>query len=120
MSKSESEPLGQILVTHHLELVLPGAGYLVRMLDGRIDTQGPVSELRKRGILQEIASQSKKEDGATSSEDSEANDVQGKDKKAARKFIEDEERAKGRVKWSIYVAYIKASCVHRSYMSVRF
>jgi uncharacterized protein (UPF0305 family) len=107
-------------VTHHLELALPGAGYLVRMLEGRIDTQGPVSELRKRGILQEIASQSKKDDEATTAEDTGANDAQGKDKKAARKFIEDEERAKGRVQWSIYMAYIRASCVHPFYMSFRF
>ena len=116
----EFDPLVQILVTHHLELVLPGAGYLVRMLDGRIDTQGPVSELRKRGVLQKIASQSKKEDKATSAEDIEANDAPGKDKKLARKFIEDEERAKGRVQWSIYMAYIKASYVQPSYMPFQF
>src|SRR5882762_2305338 len=44
----------QVLVTHHVELVLPGAQYLVRMLDGRIDTQGPVAELRARGVLDDL------------------------------------------------------------------
>lgn len=38
-----------VLVTHHVELVLPGAGYLVRMLDGRVDVQGTVKALRERG-----------------------------------------------------------------------
>lgn len=44
----------QILVTHHVELVLPGAHYLVRMLDGRVDTQGTIKDLRAQGILDEI------------------------------------------------------------------
>ena len=45
----------QVLVTHHVELVLPGAYYLVRMLDGRIDTQGTIQDLRANGILDDIA-----------------------------------------------------------------
>lgn len=97
-----------ILVTHHVELVLPGAGYIIRMLDGRIDTQGSVSELRKRGILQEIAAQEKKEIIA-SPEDPKVDEAPEKEKKKAKKLIEEEERAQGRVKWKIYVAYIKAS-----------
>ncbi|EAU87480.2 ATP-binding cassette transporter [Coprinopsis cinerea okayama7 len=44
-----------VLVTHHVELVLPGAHYLVRMLDGRIDTQGTVEELRSAGLIDDIA-----------------------------------------------------------------
>ncbi|TFY73932.1 hypothetical protein EWM64_g10080 [Hericium alpestre] len=43
-----------VLVTHHVELILPGTYYLVRMLDGRIDTQGVVGELRKHGILDKL------------------------------------------------------------------
>ena len=37
-----------------MELVLPGAGYLVRMLDGRLDVHGDVKELRAQGILEQI------------------------------------------------------------------
>jgi hypothetical protein len=48
----------QILVTHHVELILPGACYLVRMVDGRIDTQGTMKELRALGVLDEIAQDS--------------------------------------------------------------
>ncbi|KAJ6610659.1 hypothetical protein B0H10DRAFT_1953686 [Mycena sp. CBHHK59/15] len=33
----------------HVDLVLSGARYLVRMLDGRIDTQGAVEDLRAQG-----------------------------------------------------------------------
>ncbi|CAE6458080.1 unnamed protein product, partial [Rhizoctonia solani] len=40
-----------VLVTHHVELMLPCAHYLVRMYDGRIDMQGAVSELQEQGQL---------------------------------------------------------------------
>ena len=43
-----------VLVTHHVELVLPGAQYLVRMLDGRIDQQGTIKDLRASGALEDI------------------------------------------------------------------
>ena len=52
----------QILVTHHVELVLPGAYYLVRMLDGRIDTQGTIKELQAQGVLERVAVQNYHED----------------------------------------------------------
>ncbi|KAF9444381.1 hypothetical protein P691DRAFT_671517, partial [Macrolepiota fuliginosa MF-IS2] len=35
-----------ILVTRHVELILPGAYYLVCMLDDRIDAHGIVKDLR--------------------------------------------------------------------------
>jgi hypothetical protein len=41
-------------VTHHVDLVLPGAFYLMRMLDGRIDIQGTVTDLRVQGLLEGI------------------------------------------------------------------
>ena len=37
---------------HH---VLPAADYLVRMLDGRIDSQGPFQDMRAEGTLENIA-----------------------------------------------------------------
>ncbi|KAG8878137.1 hypothetical protein FRB98_006383 [Tulasnella sp. 332] len=43
-----------ILVTHHVDLVQPGAHYLVRMLDGRIDTQGTIKDLEAQGLLEAI------------------------------------------------------------------
>ncbi|KAG8843875.1 hypothetical protein FRB96_003699 [Tulasnella sp. 330] len=43
-----------ILVTHHVELVQPGAHYLVRMLDGRIDMRGTIKDLEAHGLLEGI------------------------------------------------------------------
>ena len=107
----------QILVTHHVELVLPGAHYVVRMLDGRIDTQGTVKELRAQGVLDDIAHDStvhvrtKPKDSPVKDEPNEDSDDSAKLAKEPRKFIKDEHREIGGVKWSIYNTYLKASYV---------
>ncbi|KAJ3519361.1 hypothetical protein NM688_g9311 [Phlebia brevispora] len=111
-----------ILVTHHVELVLPGAYYVVRMLDGRIDTQGTVKELRSRGILDDItndeAVEAHKEEQAAEVEEKANEPVEDADvdggkpvekAKKPRKLIEDEKRETGSVKWRIYKTYLKAS-----------
>ncbi|EIW82703.1 multidrug resistance-associated ABC transporter [Coniophora puteana RWD-64-598 SS2] len=111
-----------ILVTHHVELVLPGTHYLVRMLDGRIDTQGTTQELRAQGILEEIAQDSAaelKEEGPVVASEAPADapavaaaeDEQNPDEanRKPRKLIKEEHREEGGVKWAIYKAYIKAS-----------
>ncbi|KAF9440062.1 hypothetical protein P691DRAFT_783503, partial [Macrolepiota fuliginosa MF-IS2] len=41
-------------VTHHAELILPGAYYLIRMLDDRIYAHDTVKDLRVQGILYHI------------------------------------------------------------------
>jgi len=91
------------------------------MLDGRIDTQGTVKDLRAQGILDNIAQDSTAEVkevepvAATEAvvetqgeEDVEA-DKSAEPKKKPRKLIKDEHRETGGVKWSIYNAYLKAS-----------
>ncbi|KZP25984.1 hypothetical protein FIBSPDRAFT_918282 [Athelia psychrophila] len=115
-----------ILVTHHVELVLPGTHYLVRMLDGRIDTQGTVEELRSQGVLDDIAHDEavevlKEEEAvavdaavdAAADLDGEAEaEAEAKPAGAAkkpRKMIKDEAREYGAVKWSIYNTYLRAS-----------
>ncbi|KIM37758.1 hypothetical protein M413DRAFT_448273 [Hebeloma cylindrosporum] len=113
-----------VLVTHHVELVLPGAYYLVRMLDGRIDTQGTVKDLREQGILEGIehdtAVDAFKEQiaaaEATAAEEGTdiiATKVAADDDVAAakkpRKLVKDEHRETGGVKWSIYKSYLQAS-----------
>ncbi|KAG8994024.1 hypothetical protein FRB90_000542, partial [Tulasnella sp. 427] len=50
-----------ILVTHHVDLVRPGADYLVRMLDGRIDTKGSIKDLEAQGALHMIIEDSELE-----------------------------------------------------------
>ncbi|KAJ7725659.1 hypothetical protein DFH07DRAFT_782961 [Mycena maculata] len=105
----------KVLVTHHVELVLPGAHYLVRMLDGRIDTQGTVKELRAQGVLDDIAHEAavevKKEEFIVSAEVSatDADKTDTGETKKPRKLVEDEYRAVGGVKWKIYKTYLKAS-----------
>ncbi|KAI0672201.1 multidrug resistance-associated ABC transporter [Trametes maxima] len=111
-----------VLVTHHVELVLPGAYYLVRMLDGRIDVQGLVGDLEKSGVLGDIAlskdvEESKNLKQATASADEnpevkvkdDANDISGTRPRKLRKLVEDEQRAVGSVKWHVYNTYLKAS-----------
>jgi hypothetical protein len=109
-------------VTHHVELVLPGADYLVRMLDGRIDTQGTIKNLRAQGVLETIT----QDETVQINEESSASDSKvltnskaggdpapkpAEDVKKPRKLIEDEHREVGGVKWSIYKTYLKASYV---------
>ncbi|TFK37596.1 multidrug resistance-associated ABC transporter [Crucibulum laeve] len=107
-----------ILVTHHIGLVLPGAYYLVRMLDGRIDTQGTVKELRAQGILDEITHDAEAEvhkeeiveaETLAVAEADETQEPASAETKKPRKLIKDEHRETGGVKWSIYKKYLKAS-----------
>ncbi|KAF9007209.1 multidrug resistance-associated ABC transporter [Cyathus striatus] len=102
-----------ILVTHHVELVLPGAYYLVRMLDGRIDTQGIVAELRAKGVLDDIAHdaevEAQKEEVEKEVAAVEETGNLPVDTKKPRKLVQDEHRETGGVKWSIYKRYLEAS-----------
>jgi hypothetical protein len=114
----------KILVTHHVELVLPGAYYLVRMLDGRIDTQGTLTELRAQGFLDDIATSEEvkvhEDEQEAAAETPNAEEIAaevvegalpGSETKKPRKLVKDEERQEGGVKWNIYNTYLKASCV---------
>jgi hypothetical protein len=99
-----------------VDLVLPGAYYLVRMLDGRLDTQGTVKELRAQGVLEGIEHdavvETHKEELVVAEEaalgDSPATT---EETKKPRKLIKDEHRETGGVKWSVYNSYLKASSV---------
>jgi hypothetical protein len=97
------------------------------MLDGRIDTQGNVSELRAHGVLDDIthesevevhkeeqkaaAEESTKEEVADAGEDAAVVEEAKKKEKKPRKLVKDEEREEGSVKWRIYKTYLQASCV---------
>ena len=104
-----------------MELVLPGAFYLVRMLDGRIDTQGTVKDLQAQGVLKEIehdaAVETHKEELAVaetvsiSVEESPDSTDSSEVLKKPRKLVDDEHREIGAVKWSIYKSYLRASSV---------
>lgn len=116
-------------MTHHVELVLPGTYYLIRMLDGRIDTQGTVKDLKSTGVLDDITHdesiEAHKEEQAAAVVEAEASgsgdlpEVAGESTggtgktvektKKPRKLVEDEHRETGSVKWAIYNTYLKAS-----------
>ncbi|KAJ7764232.1 hypothetical protein B0H16DRAFT_1526418 [Mycena metata] len=105
-----------VLVTHHVDLVLSGAHYLVRMLDGRIDVQGTVENLRMQGVLDDIAhdaaADAKTEEPVAALEDDTADlddPDAAKTPSKPRKLVKDEHRAIGGVKWAIYKSYLQAS-----------
>ncbi|KAF8508697.1 multidrug resistance-associated ABC transporter [Gautieria morchelliformis] len=101
-----------VLVTHNVELVLPGAYYLVRMLDGRIDVQGTTEELRRQGTLEAITKDSSLEHQLQGRETppDKPSDARGADlEKKPRQIVKAEARETGSVKWRIYQTYMKAS-----------
>ena len=111
----------QILVTHHVELVPPKAGYLVRMLDGTIDTKGVVKELRAQGVLDDITQDSitLEKQPPPSEQMSDLEDFAkpiGDTAKKPRAFVKDEQRVIGEVKCSIYSTYLKASYVITTFL----
>ncbi|WVQ70586.1 hypothetical protein IAR50_000105 [Cryptococcus sp. DSM 104548] len=117
-----------ILVSHHVELLLSSTDYLVRILDGRVDSQGTPKELRESGSLQglvaisdaELHVEERKgkgkakavdEEEIVDGEDAEQKLEVKKDKKKGpgKKLVQDEERAIGNVKWGTYKLYIVAA-----------
>lgn len=111
-----------ILVTHHVDLVLPAASYLVRMLDGCIEYQGTVDNLRERKLLgsststidaqgestQKAFEQESPMTVITSGDDGIDTELDRMAKKP-KKLVLDEHREVGDVKWSIYKTYLKAT-----------
>ena len=85
------------------------------MLDGRIDTQGTVKDLRAQGVLEDIthdaAAEVHEEVKVEVPIEEEEEEKTAKDAKKPRKLIKDEHRETGGVKWSIYKNYLKASYV---------
>ena len=88
------------------------------MLDGRIDSQGTVKELRAQGLLKGIEHDAtvethKKELVVTETAaiGAEGSPDTTKITKKPRKLVKDEHREIGGVKWSIYKSYLRASSV---------
>lgn len=85
---------------------------MVRMLDGRIDTQGIVGELRAGGVLDEITQEAAAEvekEELTLAKETDVKFEEVEQIKKPRKLVEDEHREVGGVKWEIYKIYLKAS-----------
>ena len=98
----------RILATHHAELVLPHASYLVRLHSGEVES---AESLSPSYAAIAAAGDSGRDDASLSDETSDAqNDHSAPAQKKAKKPSQDEEgRETGRVKWKVYTAYYKAS-----------
>lgn len=82
------------------------------MLDGRVDTQGTVKDLRAQGVLDTIVTSEAVEAHAKEIIDhDESVDEKKSDDgdRKPRKLVQDEHREMGGVKWSVYKSYLKAS-----------
>lgn len=111
-----------VLVTHHVELVLPGAHFVIQMVDGRIATQGAVADLRAQGVLAAVIpeelGEAAEDRHATLVEQKTTEEVSSRHRyeneadkvanKQPRKLVQDEERQVGAVKWQIYKTYLRA------------
>lgn len=97
---------------------MPGTNYIVHMLDGRIDKQGPVAELKYAGIVDSITT----EEAVSMPVDSGEVDVAGPGGSITdgaqidttkitmpRKLVKEEHRETGSVKLSVYNKYLQAS-----------
>lgn len=84
------------------------------MLDGQIENQGIIKDLQDQGALQDLTHSEiieiQKEEAVKLNKPS-VEEQQQESVKKPRKFVQDEHREMGGVKWSIYKSYLKASCV---------
>ncbi|KAL7412017.1 hypothetical protein BDY24DRAFT_117838 [Mrakia frigida] len=108
-----------VLVSHHVELLLPAAHTFVRMLDGRLDVHGTVEELRAQGVLPTLLASDTRESAPEDeipTEDAKTEGVEASDgklvipeRKKPRKLYKKEERNTGNVSSRIYKLYIEVS-----------
>ena len=109
----------RILVTHHVSLVKSRTKYLVELGEGTVETAGFLSDLEEDGTLQKVLSHEdvESEDEYTAVDSLERSDgaeigqalKKMESKKAVAKFVEEETRERGRVKFQIYLKYMDAS-----------
>ncbi|KAK7463002.1 hypothetical protein VKT23_007584 [Stygiomarasmius scandens] len=119
-----------ILVSHHVQLCAPGASYIVALDNGRVTFEGGRDAFQSSGVMRSLVqstvadagdekeeaaiedqapSESKHSDSSDpSSETTTITPVPVKEKKPARKLIEEEARAIGRVSGDVWTTYIKA------------
>lgn len=104
-----------ILVTHHVDLIISRCAYVVQLEEGTVVAQGTPDELRRQGLLSAIRETAAKEEKALApvgdeiAEQEEAEEAKDAKEKPARKLVEKEEKAEGRVKLAIYHVYLKAA-----------
>ncbi|KAJ7108814.1 multidrug resistance-associated ABC transporter [Mycena epipterygia] len=113
-----------ILVSHHVQLCVPGARYVVALDNGRVQFQGARDQFQSSAVMAGLVQsttaevQDVKEETAIAALDDKGNEgskaiadtqpISKTEPKASRKYVEDEQRAVGRVAWSVWKAYILA------------
>jgi hypothetical protein len=116
-----------ILVSHHVQLCTPGASYVVARDNGRVQFQGPRDEFQRsevmRGLVQSTTAETQDvkeeiaidalnipgdKDGRNGDTVVAAASISKAEKNPPRKFSEEEQRAVGRVAWSVWETYIHA------------
>ncbi|KAF9533294.1 hypothetical protein CPB83DRAFT_880389 [Crepidotus variabilis] len=102
-----------VLVTHHVQLVLPGAFYYIRLLHGRVDVQGLTKDLLEQGLVEALEESDKQlVDLDLVPNDNVEKEKVSQSKKKAKKpkqLVKAEHRSVGGVKWTIYNRYLNAS-----------
>ncbi|KAK3310355.1 uncharacterized protein B0T15DRAFT_518279 [Chaetomium strumarium] len=98
----------RVLATHHSELVLPHASYLVRLHNGEVESAELLSP-SDAGTA--VAVEPEQQTGTVSLGDASGNNQDGDSPPAGPKKAkkEEEQRETGRVKWKVYKAYYDAS-----------
>lgn len=106
----------RILATHHAELCLPKASYLVRLHEGRVESAEAATPSPNGSNRSSVHDESETQtmvdpqEDHLSSEDTTIAPTEIADGQKKAKSKEDEEkRETGRVKWKVYKTYLKAS-----------
>ncbi|CAA7268235.1 unnamed protein product [Cyclocybe aegerita] len=124
-----------ILVSHHVQLCAPGASYVVALDNGRVQFEGPKDEFYSSGAIKTLVQSTSTADQEDDKEEKEALEEAEKrilaaeaesgseasstvatstpasvklDKKPARKLVEEEKRAVGRISRDIWETYVWA------------
>lgn len=88
-----------VLVTHHVDLVLPAVSWVVKLNEGQIESQGTVAQLRESGSLasarvgQKDIEITEEEAPAAVSGEGEAQGGPKDPSKTARKLVDDETKS---------------------------
>ncbi|KAJ7104459.1 multidrug resistance-associated ABC transporter [Mycena belliarum] len=116
-----------ILVSHHVQLCVPAAAYIVALDNGRVQFQGNREDFQASGVMSGLVQSTTANDEdqtetaleavpaavlpqGEGSQDSQSTALPAtpKEKNAPRKLIEEEARAVGRVARDVWATYIKA------------
>ena len=125
-----------ILISHHVQMCAPGASYIVALDNGTVQFQGSQDDFYKSGVIRTLIQSTQHEKTtdkadrlsvesdeifAETEERSESSSTAvasvKQDNKPARKLVEEEKRAVGRIGRDIWETYIRA-CGHVWYWVV--